>query len=161
MFMTTDPLAVSANGSLVGGAVGQRDGGATNEPVSAARATRTSWKTLPFPAARAPIPLMREYTAAEYVQIARGLIPRDMDDRWFIYLEGETLALHRSWTGACIFLVRFAPSGDGYQIAEAWANRDPEQYRVTDVHRDVIDIARLIDLLLLKQPFLTPEWPTT
>lgn len=139
---------------------GRDENSAADEPVSAARATRTSWKVLPFPAARATIPLAREYTAAEYARIARGLIPRDMDDRWFIYLEGETLALHRSWTGACIFLVRFTPSDDGYRIAEAWANRDPEQYRVTDVHRDATDIARLIDLLLLKRPFLTPEWPT-
>jgi len=29
------------------------------------------------------------------------------------------------------------------------------------VDEDATHIARLIDLLLLKQPFLTPEWPTT
>ncbi len=139
----------------------QGDGGAANEPMSDERATRMSWRTLPFPAARAAIPIAREYTAAEHAQIARGFIPRDMDDRWFIYLAGDELFLHRSWTGACIFLVRIAPVGDGYRIAEAWANRDPEQYRVTDVDEDATHIARLIDLLLLKQPFLTPEWPTT
>lgn len=129
-------------------------------PLSTEQATRASWNTLPFPAARASVPIAREFTAAEHAQIARGFIPRDMDDRWFIYLEGDWLALHRSWTGACIFLVRFAPAGADYRIAEAWANRDPEQYRVTDVHADATHIARLIDLLLLKQPFLTPEWPT-
>lgn len=139
----------------------QDDGGATNGPTSAERATHASWRTLPFPAMRAPIPLAREYTAAEHAQIARGFIPRDMDDRWFIYLDGDTLALHRSWTGACIFLVRLAPVGAGYRIAEAWANRDPAQYRVTDAGKDATDIARLIDLLLLKQPLLAPEWPTT
>lgn len=128
--------------------------------MSATRATRISWKTQPLPEARAAIPIAREYTAAEHARIARGFIPRDMDDRWFIYLEGDTLFLHRSWTGACIFLVRIVPEGDGYRIAAAWANRDPEQYRVTDVHEDATDIARLIDLLLLRQPFLTPEWPT-
>jgi hypothetical protein len=123
-------------------------------------ATRGSWNALPLPAARAAIPVAREYTAAEHARIARGFIPRDMDDRWFIYLEGDTLFLHRSWTGACIFVVRFAPAGAGYRIAEAWANRDPVQYRVTDIHADATDIARLIDLLLLRQSFLTPEWPT-
>jgi hypothetical protein len=131
------------------------------EPVNAERAIHANWQTLPLPAARASIPIAREYTATEYARIAQGFIPRDMDDRWFIYLEGDTLALHRSWTGACIFLVRFAPAGEGYRIAEAWANRDPTQYRVTDVHADATHIARLIDLLLLKQAFLTPEWPTT
>lgn len=139
----------------------QEPEGVTNNPTGAERATRASWRTLPFPAARAAIPIARTYTAAEYARIARGFIPRDMDDRWFIYLEGDTLALHRSWTGACIFRVRFAPAGDGYRIAEAWANRDAGQYRVTDVHEDATHLARLIDLLLLKQPFLTPEWPTT
>lgn len=141
--------------------MGRDESSAANERVSVGWAMRTSWKTLPFPAARASIPFEREYTAAEHAQIARGFIPRDMDDRWFIYLEGDTLALHRSWTGACIFRVRFAPAGDGYRIAEAWANRDAGQYRVTDVHEDATHLARLIDLLLLKQPFLTPEWPTT
>lgn len=137
------------------------ENGAVGELVSAEWATRTSWKTMPFPAARAAIPIVREYTAAEYAQIARDFIPHSSDDRWFIYLEGAELFLHRSWTGACIFVVRFAPAGAGYRIAEAWANRDPEQYRVTDADRDATDIGRLIDLFLLRQPFLTPEWPTT
>lgn len=139
----------------------QEPEGVTNNPTGAERATRASWRTLPFPAARAAIPIARTYTAAEYARIARGFIPRDMDDRWFIYLDGDTLALHRSWTGACIFLVRLVPVGAGYRIAEAWANRDPAQYRVTDAGKDATDIARLIDLLLLKQPLLAPEWPTT
>ena len=140
---------------------GRDENSATGDPVSVEVATRTSWKMLPFPAARAAIPLAREYTAAEWARIARGFIPHGTDDRWFIYLEGETLAMHRSWTGACIFLVRFARSGDGYRIAEAWANRDPEQYRVTDAQKDAVDITRLIDLFLLRRPFLAPEWPTT
>ncbi len=147
---------------LIGGGWTPRGLRATLGPfVRAAGATRTSWKTQPFPAARAAIPIVREYTAAEYAQIARGFIPHSSDDRWFIYLEGAELFLHRSWTGACIFVVRFARAGDGYRIAEAWANRDPEQYRVTDADRDATDIGRLIDLFLLRQPFLTPEWPTT
>ena len=140
---------------------GRDENSAVGELVSAEWATRTSWKTQPFPAARAAIPIVREYMAAEYARIARGFIPRSMDDRWFIYLEGAELFLHCSWTGACIFVVRFAPAGAGYRIAEAWANRDPAQYRVTDADSDATDIERLIDLLLLRQPFLTPEWPTT
>ena len=35
--------------------------------------------------------------------------------------------IHRSWTGFCIFEVELAPSGEGYEVKAAWANRDPEQ----------------------------------
>jgi hypothetical protein len=43
-----------------------------------------------------------------------GCIPRDMDDRWFIYLEGEWVHLHRSWTGFCIYQVRLEAVGSSY-----------------------------------------------
>ena len=50
-----------------------------------------------------------------------------MDDKWFFYLEKDWLYIHRSWTGFCIFQVRLERFEDGYQIAEAWVNDDPEQ----------------------------------
>lgn len=33
---------------------------------------------------------------------------RSNQDRWFIYLEGDVLNLHRSWTGTCTDQVEFA-----------------------------------------------------
>ena len=34
------------------------------------------------------------------------------EDKWFIYWENDTLFFHRSWTGVCVYIVRFtSPAG--------------------------------------------------
>jgi hypothetical protein len=121
------------------------------------RATRDSWRAEPMPDARARVPIARAYDEAEYRRIARGLVPASPGDHWFIFLDGEWLAIHRRWTGHCLYRVRFAREGGCYRIAEAWANRDPAQFRRADDAADAEDIARLIEHLLLGRPYLVPE----
>ena len=55
-----------------------------------------------------------------------------MEDKWFWYMEGDTLYAHRSWTGNCIYIVSFGKD-DSHTVI---ANRDPEQYSVTDPDED-------------------------
>jgi hypothetical protein len=81
-----------------------------------------------MPDAKAALHLERVFSCEEYERISLGCIPRDMDDRWLIYLEGEWLHLHRSWTGFCVYQVRLQAVGNSYRITEAWVNRDREQY---------------------------------
>src|SRR5262249_44725766 len=76
---------------------------------------------------------------------------------WFIYWENNALFFHRSWTGFCIYIVRFSIQADCYCMVEADVNRDPEQYRETSDERDAKMISYLIDLLLLQQE---PDFPT-
>lgn len=121
------------------------------------RATRDSWPISPLPDARARLAIGNAYSAEDYARIGRGFVPHDGDDRWFIYLEDDWLSIHRSWTGQCIYRVRFAPDGEQYRIAEAWANRDPAQFRRTDDAADVGDLERLIEHFLLHWAYLTPE----
>lgn len=59
-------------------------------------ATRTSWKIKPMPEARAEVPYARTFDAAEYVRLQRGLIPEQMEDKWFIFFEAPWLFLHPS-----------------------------------------------------------------
>jgi len=33
-----------------------------------------------------------------------GLVPEEIEDKWFIYWEDDTLFFHRSWTGNCIYV---------------------------------------------------------
>jgi hypothetical protein len=49
----------------------------------------------------------KSYTIEEFEKIKIGLIPQQMEDKWFIYFEEPWLYLHRSWSGNCIFKVRF------------------------------------------------------
>jgi 8-oxo-dGTP diphosphatase len=71
-----------------------------------------------------------------------------MEDRWLIFYEAPWLYLHRSWTGFCIYKVRFQPSGDGMSAVETVVNRDPSQYSETDGAKDVDFLGRLLERLI-------------
>jgi hypothetical protein len=80
-----------------------------------------------------------------------GVKPREMEDKWFVYWEGNDLYFHRSWTGICIYRVRFQVEDMGAKAVVAIANRDPEQYKNTDDVYDARMIVYLIRVLLLRQ----------
>ncbi len=90
------------------------------------------WKTSPFPARTGPLPFTRRFTADELRRLQQGLVPEEMEDRWFIVWQGDALWLHRSWTGHCIFRVRFVADGDGFAVAGVLVNREPAQFHGTD-----------------------------
>jgi hypothetical protein len=121
------------------------------------RATPDAWQISPLPEARARLAIDRTYSAEEFGRIVQGFVPASTDDRWLIHFAEDWLAVHRSWTGHCIYRVRFAREGDRHRIVEAWANRDPAQYRRTDDAADASDLLRLIEILLLGRPYLVPE----
>ena len=84
------------------------------------RAVKSDWVTKPMeqPVKRIPLRGLR-LSAKEYAQLSLGLIPEEMEDKWFIYLEDNKLYCHRSWTGLCAYIVEFTPWEGGYR-AEAF-----------------------------------------
>src|SRR5450759_5210923 len=100
--------------------------------MPASPATRDSWQNKPMPEARARLAYERRFTAQEHRRVALGIVPRNTDDKWLIFLDGDWLTLHRSWTGVCIYAVRLARVEEGSEVVEAWANRAPEEYTRTD-----------------------------
>jgi hypothetical protein len=92
------------------------------------------------------------FTTAETEQLRAGLRPQAMEDKWYILLQGDWLNFHRSWTGILVFAVCLAPEPEGFHVAEAWVNRDPEQYKSTDAAYDTALLRFLIDALLLQKP---------
>jgi hypothetical protein len=80
-----------------------------------------------MPPGRERIELSRRFTREEHERLLRGHIPENQDDRWFVYVDEDVVHIHRSWTGFCMYEVELAPSGDGYEVKAAWANRDPDQ----------------------------------
>jgi hypothetical protein len=48
-----------------------------------------------------------KYSKEEFEHIKRGIVPEEMEEKWFIYFEGDKLYFHRSWTGALIFIAKF------------------------------------------------------
>ena len=72
-----------------------------------------------------------------------------MEDKWFIFFESNTLYIHRSWTGFCIYQVHFAREGKALRATHAEANRHPEQYSNTSYTEDVDQIHFVIQRFLL------------
>lgn len=114
-----------------------------------------SWM-LPLPERRAGLRFAHHYPAAEFERIKRGLRPEAMEDKWFIYYEEPWLYLLRSWTGACIYGVRFVSRGNGASAVEAWASRDSQHYTETRDDYDCEMLAVLIDALMLGKPAAFP-----
>lgn len=78
-----------------------------------------------------------------------GLIPQQMEDKWFIYFESGWLSFHRSWSGVCIYALRLDGSPAGVRVVESLVNRNLEQYQATDTDYDRKLVQFLIDALLL------------
>jgi len=96
-------------------------------------------------------------SAEEYRKTQLGFVPEEMEDKWFIYFEDGWLNFHRSWTGNCIYRLRFEPSGDGYEVIEAWVNRSTAEYKFTDDENDRRIVRSLIDIILLGFPSDPPR----
>jgi hypothetical protein len=120
------------------------------------RASRTSWKTLPPPQQREPLGFAATFNDAETESLVLGLVPKEMEDKWFIYLEHGWLLFHRSWTGACIYGVHLERSTGGARVVDSWVSRDPTQYKGDDVEYDRKLLRFLIDAFLLRQPAVFP-----
>ena len=100
-----------------------------------------------MPAERAQLSLDLSFTDAEFQKLIFGRIPEQMEDKWFIFFEPPWLHFHRSWTGDCIYQVRFHSDGSTQRIAEVVANRNPNQYRPQTDEQDTL----LVSILLYDQ----------
>ena len=122
-------------------------------------ATKADWQTEDLPAASTTIRLDRRFDARELEQIRFGSIPEEMEDKWFLYWQDNTLFFHRSWTGNCLYIVRFEADGEGACMVEADVNCDPEQYRYGGDEYEAAMISYLIDRLLLDRDAEFPHAP--
>ena len=86
-------------------------------------ATRTSWKWEPFKEC-VLIPYHAAFDPEQVSRLREGLIPRTVEDKWFIFHEESQLFFHRSWTGQPVYRFTFTTLGDGgATVSEAfWSN---------------------------------------
>ena len=117
-------------------------------------ATKASWKCEDFKST-IPLPYSDSFTARELEIIKAGLIPREMEDKWFIYFEGDTLYLHRSWTGQPVYKVLLDTNGEQAKVREAHVSSAVGKSDL-DYHARLLDF--LISNLLLgkRKPFPMP-----
>jgi hypothetical protein len=123
-------------------------------------ATRDAWKIEPMPEARAAIAYTRVFDAAEHARVIRGIVPEEMEDKWFVFYAAPWLWFHRSWTGFAIYAVKLDVTDAGSTVEEAWVNRAPQQYRETDDADDAAVLSFLVDRLLLGRDVRFPTRPS-
>ena len=120
-------------------------------------AKSADWKTKPMPEKRALLSFDRYFNHQEMKIIKLGLIPEQMEDKWFVYYQKCSLFFHRSWTGFCIYVVHFEENRGGFQATRFEVNRDPSQYKGVDDLRDCEMVSCLFDILLLRRPASFPS----
>lgn len=101
------------------------------------------------------------FTDAESEQLTCGLVPVEMEDKWFVYFEDGWLRFHRSWTGAFIYALRLDGSPAGVRVVESWVSRDSEYWPENRVSYDRKLVRFLIDALLLGKKGVAFPMPTT
>lgn len=104
-------------------------------------AERNDWKTVELPRQRETFILRRTFTPSQMAALRRGNVPQAMEDKWFWFMEGDSLFAHRSWSGFCIYRIDFKPEGKHLVTV----NRDPEQYGGTDAAEDAENLNKLLN----------------
>lgn len=92
--------------------------------------------------------LNRVLSDMEYRALKQGFKPRDMDDRWFLYVQDDWLYLHRSWTGHCIFKVKVEYIHDNYTLSTLHLNRNPQQYKSTNADTDKQELNSVLNTFI-------------
>jgi hypothetical protein len=88
------------------------------------------------------------FDEAQYQKLILGLSAKEMENRWRIKFENDTLFFQRSWTGYTIFEAKIHKEKNIYFINEFIAERKPEKYRNTDDAYDIEVITSKINKLL-------------
>ncbi|MVN22555.1 hypothetical protein [Mucilaginibacter arboris] len=113
-------------------------------------AKSTSWNNIPIDK---PIQLKisLKFNDEQFSKLIKGLIPREMEDKWFIYFENDWLYFHRSWTGFGVYKALLIKEQDSYYIKYFWAERNQEKYKNQDEKVDVETFSFLIARGLLEE----------
>ena len=109
-----------------------------NAPI----ATRADWNITDMPEKNQSFILEREFTDQQITALRRGNIPQAMEDKWFWFMEDDTLYAHRSWTGICIYKIEFSFADNRHMVT---VNRDPEQVGITSVDGDRRELNELLN----------------
>ena len=105
-------------------------------------ATRADWTITEMPEKNSTFLLNREFTEEQIAALRRGNIPKAMEDKWFWFMEGDTLYAHRSWTGICVFRIDFSFTDNQHKVT---VNQDPAQVGITGEEEDKKVLNHLLD----------------
>lgn len=121
-------------------------------------ASASSWKREPFKEG-VPLPYQAIFNTEQVARLKTGLIPREMEDKWFVYYEEPHLFFHRSWTGQPSYRLTIGSVPEGAKVTEALWSRDQAAVPNADPNYQVQLLDFLLSNLLLGQrkPFPVPQ----
>ena len=121
------------------------------------KAEAKSWKREPFKGG-VPVRCSLSLTPEEFERVQSGLIPREMEDKWFIYYEAPFLFFHRSWTGQPVYRLKLAVQETGASVEEALWSEDVATSNEDEKAYQGLLIDFLMSNLLLgkRKPFPRP-----
>jgi 8-oxo-dGTP diphosphatase len=105
-------------------------------------AVKRDWKIKDMPAEHDHFYLERTFTEEEMANLHRGHVPKEMEDKWFFYMEQDRLYAYRSWTGYLEYMVEFDGVTGRHRVT---VNRDAKQYDCTDLEHDREALNYLLD----------------
>lgn len=108
---------------------------------------KTDWQTIDMPEITEEFEMDYKLSMGDIEILCQGYLPKEMEDKWFVYCEADTLYCHRSWTGFCIYIVKIS---NNHETLCVTVNRNPEQYTETAIEGDKINLAILLNSLLNK-----------
>jgi hypothetical protein len=115
-------------------------------------ADKDCWKNTPLPTETNDVSYQRIFTKDEIEIIKKGIIPLEMEDKWFIYCKDEAINIHRSWTGVQIYRVEYhGLSENEFQVTKVQVNGDKKLYNYQGTDEEAKLLNFLIDRLLLKR----------
>lgn len=87
-------------------------------------ATANSWKWEPFKKC-VRIAFHAAFDADQVACLKVGLIPRRMEDKWFVYYEEPQLFFHRGWSGKPVYRITLTllPNGSA-AVSEAYCSNE-------------------------------------
>lgn len=111
-------------------------------------AKRGDWKRKPMPRKHMSIDFELPFDTHEMEAIRKGVLPYQMEDKWFIFYEKGKLFLHRSWTGICPYVGHFREEGDGAVLYRIDVNRNIEQTS-DDPNHEILSFLSIIGVMML------------
>lgn len=117
-------------------------------------AVKGDWKTSDMPDRHEVFFIHRTIHTDQMRVLRRGHVPREMEDKWFWYMEGDTLFAHRSWTGFCIYRIDFST----VNYHKVIVNRNPDQHNGTSIEEDRETLTKLLDWWIRSPYDYYNEW---
>lgn len=115
--------------------------------------TANGWDLLkPMPNGFSSARLEKRYDALRSSLVARGFRPHSMDDRWHIHMDGDIIALARSWSGFRTHNIHVRWHGDELELVSVDVNRDTSQYKAESDATEAMKIVDIIDTAILRRP---------